>query len=253
MILLIDAGNTRLKWAWLTDDGLSGQMAAVHRGAQPAAWAGAVFDARHRATRVLASNVAGAAMAETLARLAREAYGVAVEFVTAAPEYRGVINGYHDPGLLGADRWLAVIGAWMRVRGAVCVVDAGTAVKVDSIDAAGRHLGGFIVPGVRMMHEALMSRTSDIAAAAARGAQRPGGVLADNTVAAVSRGALLALAGLVDRTLEMVERAAGVRPRLIVTGGDAGALTEVMRVPCEVVPNLVLEGLAALAARPARA
>lgn len=253
MILLIDAGNTRLKWAWLTDEGMSAQLAAVHRGAPTSAWAGSVFDARRKAARVLASNVAGAAMAETLARLARQAYGVEVEFMTAAPEYRGVINGYLDPGQLGVDRWLAVIGAWIRVRGAVCVIDAGTAVKVDSVDAAGRHLGGFIVPGVRMMRESLMGGTSDIAAAAARGAQVPGGVLADNTMAAVSRGALLALAGLVDRTLDMAERAAGVAPRLIVTGGDAGAIAEVMRVPCEIVPNLVLEGLAQLAARPDRA
>ncbi len=252
MILLIDAGNTRLKSAWLAGGGLADQPAVVHRDAPPAAWAAAVFDGRRRATRVLASNVAGAAMSETLARLAREAYGVEVEFVTAAPELLGVVNGYLDPGQLGVDRWFAVIGAWLRVRGAVCVVDAGTAVKVDSVDAAGRHLGGFIVPGLRMMHEALMRRTSDIAAAAARGTRAPGGVLADNTVTAVSRGALLALAGLVDRTLDMAERAAGVAPRLILTGGDAGALAEIMRVPHEVAPNIVLEGLAAFAARPAR-
>src|SRR5713226_2649501 len=115
MILVIDVGNTRLKWAWLTSTGL--------------------FESGQRPNRVLVSNVAGPVMAKTLTRLAKKVFRVKIEFVTASPEYHGLTNGYLDPSLLGADRWLALIGAWTKARAALCVVDAGTAVKVESVDA----------------------------------------------------------------------------------------------------------------------
>ena len=82
-----------------------------------------------------------------MTRLSKKVFRVDVEFVTAAQEFQGLTNGYLDPSLLGADRWLALIGAWTLARSARCVVDAGTAVKVDSVDAQGQHLGGLIVDG----------------------------------------------------------------------------------------------------------
>jgi type III pantothenate kinase len=248
MILVIDVGNTRLKWAWLGTTGLSDQQAVVHRDAKPGMWTAALFESSQRPSRVLVSNVAGPDMAKTLIKLAKKNFKVDVEFVTAAPEYHGLVNGYLDPKLLGADRWLALIGAWHLSRATLCVVDAGTAVKVDSVDAAGHHLGGLIVPGIHMMREALMSRTSDIARAAENSTPSLAGVLANNTVGAVSRGAVFALAGLADRAAEAVEQSTGVKPKLFVTGGDAGMVSGIMRSRGEIVPDLVLQGLAVIAA-----
>lgn len=247
MILVIDVGNTRLKWAWLTSTGLSDQKAVVHRDAKPGIWTAALFDSDQRPTRVLISNVAGPAMAKTLTKMTRKAFNVAAEFITATPEYDGLVNGYLDPTLLGADRWLALVGAWTRTRAPLCVVDAGTAVKVDSIDAAGHHLGGLIVPGIHMMREALMSKTSDIARAAEQSTPSLAGLLANNTVGAVSRGAVFALAGLADRAAEAIEQSTGVKPKLFITGGDAGMITGIMRSRGEIVPDLVLQGLAVIA------
>jgi pantothenate kinase type III len=138
----------------------------VHREAKPGLWTAALFESGQKPTRVLVSNVAGPAMAKTLTQLAKKMFHVNVEFVTAAQEFHGLTNGYLDPTLLGADRWLALIGAWTLARSALCVVDAGTAVKVDSVDANGQHLGGLIAPGIHMMREVLMNKTSDIAKAA---------------------------------------------------------------------------------------
>jgi type III pantothenate kinase len=152
MILVIDVGNTRLKWAWLTSTGLSDQQAVVHRDAKPGMWTAALFESGQRPSRVLVSNVAGPEMAKALTKLTKKTFHVDVEFVSATPEYHGLVNGYLDPKLLGADRWLALIGAWTRARSALCVVDAGTAVKVDSVDASGHHLGGLIVPGIHMTY-----------------------------------------------------------------------------------------------------
>ncbi len=250
MILVIDVGNTRLKWAWLTNTGLSDQQAVVHRDAKPGMWTSALFKSGQRPSRVLVSNVAGPVMAKTLARLTKKVFRVDIEFITAAQEFDGLTNGYLDPTLLGADRWLALIGAWTKVKSALCVVDAGTAVKVDSVDARGQHLGGLIAPGIHMMREALMSKTSDIAQAALNSTPSLAGVLANNTVGAVSRGAVFALAGMADRAAEIIEQSTGAVPKLIITGGDAGMITGTMRSHGEIVPDLVLQGLAVIAAQP---
>lgn len=250
MILVIDVGNTRLKWAWLTSTGLSDQQALIHRDAKPGTWTAALFSSGQRASRVLVSNVAGPAMAKVLTKLSKKAFKVVPEFVTAAPEYHGLQNGYLEPRLLGVDRWLALIAAWTRARTALCVIDVGTAVKVDSVDAGGQHLGGLIVPGIHMMREALMTKTSDIARAAEHSTPSLAGVLANNTIGAVSRGAVFALAGLADRVAEAIEQSTGVKPRLFITGGDAGMISGIMRTPGEVVPDLVLQGLAVTATQP---
>ena len=250
MILVIDVGNTRLKWAWLTSTGLSDQQAVVHRDAKPGIWTTALFESAQKPRRVLVSNVAGPVMAKTLTRLTKKVFRVNIEFVTAAQEFQGLKSGYLDPSLLGADRWLALIGAWTKVHSAICVVDAGTAVKVDSVDGRGQHLGGLIVPGIHMMREALMSKTGDIAKAAMHSTPSLAGVLANNTIGAVSRGAVFALAGMADRTAEVVEQSTGAKPKLFITGGDAGMITGTMRTQGEIVPDLVLQGLAVIAAQP---
>ena len=250
MILVIDVGNTRLKWAWLTSTGLSDQQAVVHRDAKPGIWTGAVFEPGQRPSRMLVSNVAGPRMAKTLARLAKKVFRVEAEFITAAQEFQGLTNGYLAPSLLGPDRWLALIGAWTRARSALCVVDAGTAVKVDSVDADGLHQGGLIAPGIHMMREALMNKTSDIAKAAMHSTPSLAGVLANNTIGAVSRGAVFALAGMADRVADVVEQSTGTKPKLFITGGDAGMITGTMRSHGEIVPDLVLQGLAVIAAQP---
>ena len=145
---------------------------------------------------MLISNVAGPAMAKTLSKMTRKVYKVTAEFVTATPEFHGLVNGYLDPEVAGCGP-VARAGRSVDqdplggVRGG-----CGTAVKVDSVDAAGHHLGGLIVPGIHMMREALMSRTSDIARAAEHSTPSLAGVLANNTLGAVSRGAVFALAGM---------------------------------------------------------
>lgn len=247
MILVIDVGNTRLKWAWLTSAGLSDQQAIVHRGAKPKLWTAALFDTTQKPERVLIANVAGEAMGKKLTRLTKKYFGVRAEFVSASRNFHELTNGYLDPSLLGPDRWLAVIGAWTIARTVLCVVDAGTAVKVDSVDASGRHLGGLIAPGIHMMRETLLTKTSDIARAVEMSTPSMAGVLANNTIGAVSRGAVFALAGMADRAAEAIEQSTGVKPRLFVTGGDAGMITSVMRTRGEIVPDLVLQGLGVVA------
>jgi pantothenate kinase type III len=66
----------------------------------------------------------------------------------------------------------------------------------------------------------------------------------------VSRGAVFALAGMADRAAEIIEQSTGAKPRLFITGGDAGMITGTMQAHGEIVPDLVLRGLAVVAAQP---
>ena len=95
-----------------------------------------------------------------------------------------------------------------------------------------------------------MSKTSDIAKAVEHSTPSLAGILANNTIGAVSRGAVFALAGMADRAAEVIEHSTGVKPKLFITGGDAGMITGTMRSHGEIVPDLVLQGLAVIAAQP---
>jgi type III pantothenate kinase len=251
MNLLIDVGNTRLKWAWLEGSSLSEQRAVVHRDVEPEAWSKDVFDGARHPTRVLAANVAGEAMAWNLHRFSQACYGLEPEFITPTRSFHELTNGYLNPALLGADRWLAVIGAWTLAHTALCVVDAGTAVKVDSVNAHGQHLGGLIIPGIHLMRESLLSKTNGVAPAMAASATSPAGILANNTISAVTRGAVVAAAAMADRAAQLVEQSTGEHPQLFITGGDAALIVESMQSRGTIVPDLVLQGIAVIAAQTA--
>lgn len=250
MMLLVDIGNSRVKWARLGADGLGPQLASSHAGWTAVDWSAALFSG-DRVERVLAASVAGPVAAAALDAAARRATGRPAQFVTTTRAAAGVLNGYADPGLLGVDRWLAVIGAFARVRGACVVADIGTAATVDVVREDGRHLGGYIVPGQRLMVESLLGSTGDLAARhAASGAAGEHAGFADNTREAIERGCRLALAALVDRSLSEAERSLGEPCRLLLTGGGAAEVLPGLRGTAEHVPDLVLRGLAELVRAP---
>ena len=246
MTLLVDVGNTRVKWARLDATGALGpQRAATYAGWSAGDWQRALFDGVPP-DRVVASSVASASVNAALDDAARAAGSRPVEFVVATAEAVGVRSGYGDPRQLGVDRWMAVIGAWHLVRGDCLVVDVGTAATVDFVAADGSHRGGYIVPGPALMVGSLLRSTSDLGTR--HGAGNGGGedttTFADNTRDAIERGCRLALAALVERSYADAARAAQGRPvRLLLTGGAADDVRAQLRVEAEPVPDLVLRGL----------
>ena len=134
MILLLDIGNTRIKWATLVDQRLGQQFAVVHTG-QPASAIDQVFDAaiadRRALTRVVVSNVGGDAIETLCSNACNQRFGFAPEFLRASRASAGVTSAYLEPAKLGVDRWFAMIGGFSIVRGTVCVVSVGTAMTID--------------------------------------------------------------------------------------------------------------------------
>jgi type III pantothenate kinase len=157
----------------------------------------------------------------------------------SSPQAAGVSNGYDHPERLGVDRWLALLGAYHSVKGSVCVADCGTAITVDVVDGEGRHQGGVIAPGLALMRRALAVATDG--AVAGGGSFR--GVFARETEAAVQGGTVNAAAGLIEKLMAESGRVLDTQPFLILTGGDAAPVAECLRLPHEIAPLLVLQGL----------
>jgi type III pantothenate kinase len=249
MFLLIDIGNTRFKWAWLDAGVLGPQSAMPHASWTRDDLLTAVLKSGPRPERVLVSNVGGARIGDLVRECIASTWGLEAELIRSTAHAAGVRNAYPEPAKLGVDRWLAVIAAHAMERRAACVVSVGTAMTIDSVDAAGWHLGGVIVPGPDLMVSSLFRNTSDIARRAEQGSTRDG-LFADNTLGAVQQGAVHALAALIERAVKITELAVQGTPAVLLTGGASERVEGALGCSFKPIPDLVLRGLAVLATEP---
>lgn len=246
MTLLLDIGNTRIKWAVLQGSTLGEQRAQAHAGWDKTRFRQSTLDSAGMIRRVVVANVGGERIAQIAQDAVQETCGFAPEFVRTAPAAAGVRNAYVDHRKLGVDRWMSLIAAHALEQGACCVVNVGTAMTIDGIDAQGRHLGGVIVPGPDLMMSSLMRNTSDIAAHAQEG-HEGAHLLADNTLGGVYQGAVHALAALVERVVRTMAAQLGETPVVLLSGGAHERLMPLIDVAVRPVPDLVLRGLAVMA------
>ncbi len=223
--LVVDVGNSRIKCAESHDGTLGPVISRVHEG-HPTRTLEAML-APLAPQQIIMVDVTGETL-ECAERLAD------VILVVATAEAFGVRNAYTNPGQLGADRWAALVGARAITTDAVCVVDAGSALTVDLMDASGQHLGGWITPGLRATVQALSSSTRQVRVDSGefKASIAPGRVTED----AVCNGAMNAALGMVERALQQHPG------KVLLTGGDAESLSAFLP-NAAVVPELVLHGL----------
>lgn len=238
MNLLVDIGNTRVKWG-LAREGVLADTGAVWRG-ELADWTGQLPRAGVEA--IYAASVAHDSAADVLAAHAAHC-GIALHRVVSAARSGALVNGYADPQQLGVDRWMACIAAQARGEGAVLVADVGTALTLDWIGADGRHGGGLITPGVSSMRSALRAATQ------LRPTHMPDehAWLARDTDSAIAAGTLRSALALLDAAAVDLAPA-----RLLLTGGEAPLVAARLSHVWQIAPHLVLEGLAVHAERVGR-
>ncbi len=240
MNLLIDIGNTRLKWG-ITHAGqlIIGQALVNHRLDRAdlvAAW------------KVLATPrcigiacVSGNWLADLAQSVATELWpDVDIIRVKSKASEFGVRNAYRQAEKLGVDRWLALVAARHHYQLPACIVDCGTAITVDLIDAEGVHQGGLICPGLALMKKSLTQNTAALQLDETqlnKADYAPG--LANFTGAAIHSGALYAACGLIEHVLKRQ-----VNPvQLIMTGGDAAVVAPQLGIKSIIDTDLVLRGL----------
>ncbi len=236
MILDLDAGNTRCKWR-VVDKEKRVRKSGNNTLEQFCAIA---FD-KPGIRRVRVSSVRGADTDAMITRWANARLTLDAEFAVAARRCGRVVNGYADPERLGVDRWLAILAGYDEVRGALGVIDCGSAMTADIVGNDGLHRGGFIAPGLAMMSQSLLSGTDKIRFDATQRA--PGLDPGRDTGVAVCNGVLLAACGFVIQAIERLREVCG-EPVILMTGGDAELIAQRLGFSTNLRPSLVLDGLA---------
>ncbi len=202
--------------------------------------------------KIVVSSVSSDAIQNLIVKWVENVFDIEVEFACSQDLYanqsRDLVNSYAEPLALGVDRWLAMVGAFERTNKAFAVIDAGTAITLDLVDAEGKHLGGHIVPGANLMQKALFGDTGKIAYGANldKSPTENGNWLGQNSLQAVELGTLQAAQGYLQSCLERLIEHYGIE-EVYVCGGDGAALLEQIQLPINLswidCSNLVLEGL----------
>jgi len=243
MKLLIDAGNTRIKWACVDRDEwlCSGVLPVGQADELPQQFAGR-FDKRFDKLRtgvdeiqqIWVSNVAGEEVARHIRNIKFD-HSAPFNFIVAREKQCGVRNGYANPGQLGSDRWAALIAAWHLVGGKCMVVNCGTAITIDTLSVQGEFIGGLILPGVELMQRSLVAAANQLMLEHGSYAKFP-----LNTADALFSGAIQACCGAIERQYLLLE---DDKVPVMLSGGAAGMLRESINLPLNVADNLVLQGL----------
>lgn len=257
MLLTIDAGNTRTKWAIFN---------ALGEITQHAVCLNSEVDSADLSPALLGyncaviSNVAGEQHAMHVAEKLSP-YNLPVHWVKASPQACHVINRYTKPETLGTDRWAALIAAWDIKHAPCVVVNAGTAVTIDALNSGkinheqyGEFIGGLILPGLTLMQQSLGIATAQLPKTDAEKSSatlRLEDIFAKNTVDVIYNGALHAIVGAIRQMIDALTQRSQQAPSIIISGGNASVIKEMLTRHVTnqtiIVDNLVCQGLYLLA------
>jgi type III pantothenate kinase len=245
-VLLIDQGNTRLKWVLARD----GEILKTSAGRGDSTALAAAFEGSPATLNdILFSSVAGPEAVRQVTEFCHGRWRITPRRLESKSVQGGVHCAYADPVALGVDRWLAIVGAVARYGKPIVIWDLGTATTLDAVDQNGDHLGGMILPGPATMLNSLRRDTrlrvpDDLSKAQASAGQGEAGVAPGaDTAACISRGVLAAQLGALNQYLRHVARRMGSDPELVVTGGAAEQVVDLLDMEYHHDPWLVFRGM----------
>ena len=238
MSLLLDFGNSRCKFQ------IVGQKDIEEHGVwfypetnKPAVIKPLLHDHRIK-NKVIVCSVLDDQFNNQLVELLER---FAVDYYFLDPEVRtfGIQLGYQNPGHLGADRLAALIAANNKFTGKKCIIDCGTAITIDALDANGAHLGGMIFPGFISMQQALSVNT-DIKCGTPNGRFS---VFSNTTQDAIYTGCLSSVAGGIAYAVNLMQTHSESFDHVIITGGNAEQIIPSLSLNVGHESKLVLDGL----------
>lgn len=248
MKLLVDIGNTRLKWQAIEQGLVIKRGHLLHGGIDLNALGDRLWKNLRKPKQILIANVAGSVIQAALATWFKQHWNMSAHFVRSEVCQFGICNAYEQPHTLGVDRWVAMIGCRQLQQVNSVIIDCGTAVTVDALRSDGQHLGGVILPGLRLMQEALYKKTSQI------NDRDLGDVvfLGRNTHDCIWGGTVHAIAASLDRfSAYMAEHMANTHPGetiAFLTGGNAELLHPYLEREYQLEPDLIFYGLKRISA-----
>ncbi len=237
-LLLLDCGNSRIKWQWRCAGSVKEQGVWTDVTMPPAVWC------LMNPEVIWGSSVRSADAQQAVERIIGQLWDVPVVWAASTAQLAGVVNAYLCPERLGIDRWLTLLACRERFMGPCVIVDAGTALTVDFLGADGQHAGGYIIPGVGLMHDALCQGTARLRVPW----ELPQNMLPGRqTGDAINRGLMLLMAGMLREVQQQAQDLwPGKDVQWVLTGGDASILGSSLNRLCGEVhqlPDLVLDGL----------
>ena len=230
--LFIDTGNSRIKWRLQSGEYFCqiehGQFADLSKYLEK------YRDKLKDLKSVYISNVSTDGQSDSLKRLFKKKFNIMPSFARVTRKAAGVTCGYTNVDDLGIDRWLAMIGATKKYGGNLLVVDAGTAITLDIINGELMHLGGFILPGLRVSSKILVRNTSRISDFYFDDQINIPG---NDTQSCVTGGALFSVISVIKNLISSYALS------LVITGGDKQIIINQISEDCLIEENLVLDGL----------
>lgn len=234
--LLIDAGNSRIKWGWATADGIS--QIDLLDNQKIDSLLPAILSRHAAPSRIWLANSAGKKREQQIKNIVEILWGIDVHSIRATEQFGDVSNGYHKPEQLGADRWLGMIAAWEKINGAFCVIDCGTAVTIDLVDGKGKHQGGIIVPGIGVSSQEFATKVRHLPSDRRSSEVFSLGKSTEEGLRLEQDGSVGNVDTIVGEILSHNKNIA-----LVATGGGARQMHKESRFKFHDDPNLVLKGL----------
>ena len=243
--LLIDIGNSSLKWCIVDPKGLSAMSQQLYPKNITVEFFIANWRTLDKPDGIFVSCVAQDAVWQALEKACFELWNIKVEKVNSLKTQFGLSNAYKNASSLGSDRWCAMLGGLQQSDSAFIVINAGSALTVDVVNEEGQHLGGYIVPGVNMMKKSLDRHTAQVQV------DSTSNVLTDlsfgrSTEDCVESGIHFLVVKYIEAIYEKVSLELN-GCKVFVSGGDAKSIAALLSFNSDIVPDLVLRGLAAIA------
>jgi type III pantothenate kinase len=244
--LLIDIGNTRLKWVLMLDDSILAGGQWAHHGENGLALQQIAIN--ELPEQIIVSNVAGNKLTSEINSWARDIYSLPVHHINVPSKGDGIENAYAVAEELGSDRWASMVACHRLYQADdVCIVDAGSAITIDLLTEKGIHLGGYILPGITSMRQTLsrdtmlkpdlkLDRSID---------RNPG----KSTAQCINNGSILAICQTIEAAVNLFENETGRKIQCVLTGGDSNQLSGKLNISHLIEPSLVLQGLAVIGKR----
>ncbi|MBL1457828.1 MULTISPECIES: type III pantothenate kinase [unclassified Methylophaga] len=241
MILLVDIGNSQIKWTTIQSKVLADSQYFSRPKTGIKAALNKAWKSLDDIEAVFVSNVAGDKIAAQLTEWIDKQWKLTPVFVQSEKRRFGVTNAYEQPETLGVDRWLAIVAGRQHARQVTCVIDCGTAITVDIVTEKGQHQGGLIVPGLSLMKKMLTDNTDALGNVTQ---ESEFNLLATNTHTAIQAGTLYMVTATLENLINDLQQNFTDEVRFLITGGDAEEIIPLMPQPLIHEPDLVLKGLA---------